>query len=227
MSLQHTLFSIDQPLMISVKAFHCVLTVCASPPAAAQRNTQRRQLRQPTPIPYRSSSSNSSGLRPAPPLPSQELALLYTLLLNPGIADTPLPPALNFHSSAINFSSTVFGSIPQISAAGGAFPPQNVTPGGAVVAIPPSATVQRQMALMHSQDRNMMHFIFGGHLLRKAFECAYGAVLVHTGCHCELVTMGDVTFLQPVPIGCLLEFAAKVGGWGGGGIVRLRGLRRE
>lgn len=75
------------------------------------------------------------------------------------------------------------------------------------------STVQSHLALMHRQDRNNANNIFGGHLLRLAAELAYSTALLHAGRHCEAIALGDVTFKQPVPIGCVLEFRAKVQLW--------------
>jgi hypothetical protein len=71
-------------------------------------------------------------------------------------------------------------------------------------------TSQSLLAIMHRQDRNNANNIFGGHLLRMAAELAYSTAVLHAGRHCEAVAMGDVTFKQPVPIGCVLEMRAKV-----------------
>lgn len=73
------------------------------------------------------------------------------------------------------------------------------------------STVQSHLAIMHRQDRNNANNIFGGHLLRLAAELAYATAVLHAGRHCESMALGDVTFKQPVPIGCVLEFRAKVG----------------
>jgi acyl-coenzyme A thioesterase 9 len=97
-----------------------------------------------------------------------------------------------------------------------------------------STTQRVAVALMHSQDRNLLAHIFGGHLLRSAYELAYGSALLHGGCHAELLGCSDVSFQQPVPIGCLLEFRAKVGvyrekggGEGGGGGEQRKGRGRR
>lgn len=75
-----------------------------------------------------------------------------------------------------------------------------------------SSTSQCHLAVMHRQDRNNANNIFGGHLLRLASELAYATAVLHAGRHCESVGLGDVTFKQPVPIGCVLAFRAKVRG---------------
>jgi len=61
------------------------------------------------------------------------------------------------------------------------------------------------------QDRNNANNIFGGHLLRLASELAYATAVLHAGRHCEAIALGDVSFKQAVPIGCVLAFRAKVG----------------
>ncbi|KAF8065712.1 grwd1 [Scenedesmus sp. PABB004] len=81
---------------------------------------------------------------------------------------------------------------------------------GALAPVPMSATVRSLVALMHIQDRNNAGAIFGGHILRLASELAYSTAVLHAGRHCEAVALGNVTFLQPVPVGCVLELRAKV-----------------
>lgn len=85
-----------------------------------------------------------------------------------------------------------------------------VTPEATLSPVRMSATQQTTVVIMHKQDRNMHNNIFGGHLLRKAFELAYVNAVIHANGHCEAVSMGDVTFYVPVPVGCVLQFQSKV-----------------
>ncbi|GIL91009.1 hypothetical protein Vretifemale_18702 [Volvox reticuliferus] len=71
-------------------------------------------------------------------------------------------------------------------------------------------TVLQNCCLMHSQDRNVFDVIFGGHLLRLAYEHAYSTAALHAGEYCDPISMDDVAFLMPVPIGTLLRLTGQV-----------------
>lgn len=73
-----------------------------------------------------------------------------------------------------------------------------------------SSTALSNVALMHKQDRNQFHRIFGGHLLRMGYELAFTVAARHAGAFCEPLSMDDTSFHAAVPIGCMLRFEAKV-----------------
>lgn len=60
------------------------------------------------------------------------------------------------------------------------------------------------------QDRNFYGRIFGGFLLRSAFEVAYNCAYLFSGAKPEVVQVGDVSFTKPVHIGDVLVFRAKI-----------------
>ena len=82
--------------------------------------------------------------------------------------------------------------------------------------VPMAGTQLSQHAIMHQQDRNQNNHIFGGHLMRMAFEAAFITASRHAGAYCEVVSMADVSFLHPVPIGCIVQLQAQVGPAGAG-----------
>ncbi|GIL57596.1 hypothetical protein Vafri_12790 [Volvox africanus] len=77
-------------------------------------------------------------------------------------------------------------------------------------AVPMHRTVLQNCCLMHSQDRNVFDVIFGGHLLRLAYEHAFSTAALHAGEYCDPLSMDDVAFLMPVPIGTLLRLTGQV-----------------
>ncbi|KXZ55714.1 hypothetical protein GPECTOR_2g1264 [Gonium pectorale] len=77
-------------------------------------------------------------------------------------------------------------------------------------AVPMQRTTLHSACLMHSQDRNIFNVIFGGHLLRLAYEHAFATAALHAGEYCDSLSMDDVSFLQPVPIGTLLRLTGQV-----------------
>ena len=48
-------------------------------------------------------------------------------------------------------------------------------------------------------------------ILRSAYEAAYATAALHAGVHPEPLSMSDVSFKQPVTVGSIVEFDAKVG----------------
>lgn len=67
------------------------------------------------------------------------------------------------------------------------------------------------MSLMHGQDRNRHGKMFGGYLMREAFDISYiaaGAQSPHSSV--ELLRVDQVLFLKPVPIGSVMDLRSKV-----------------
>ncbi|GFR48797.1 hypothetical protein Agub_g10747 [Astrephomene gubernaculifera] len=76
--------------------------------------------------------------------------------------------------------------------------------------VPMRRTVLENSCLMHTQDRNVWDVIFGGHLLRLAYEHAFATAALHAGVYCQSLSMDDVAYLLPVPIGALLRLTGQV-----------------
>ena len=68
----------------------------------------------------------------------------------------------------------------------------------------------RSTLLPMPQDRNLHGRVFGGWLMRQAFELAYLAAWNGAGAPPAFVAMDDVAFLVPVPVGCMLTFDAAI-----------------
>ena len=60
------------------------------------------------------------------------------------------------------------------------------------------------------QQRNLSGRIFGGFLLRRAFELAFATTYVYGGSKPEFHSVNDMNFLSPVNIGDLMRFRARV-----------------
>ncbi|KAJ3045266.1 Acyl-coenzyme A thioesterase 9, mitochondrial [Rhizophlyctis rosea] len=70
---------------------------------------------------------------------------------------------------------------------------------------------QQSLIMCMPQDRNIHNNIFGGYLMRLAFELAYSTAMVYTKSpKVLLAAMDDVMFRRPVPIGSLLSLTANV-----------------
>lgn len=73
-----------------------------------------------------------------------------------------------------------------------------------------SDTMLSKTVLMHSQDRNIHNKMFGGHLLRLAFELSWACVYVNTHIMPRLQYVDDIHFYLPVDIGSLLTFNSYI-----------------
>mmetsp|Transcript_23394 Transcript_23394/g.46577 ORF Transcript_23394/g.46577 Transcript_23394/m.46577 type:complete len:425 (-) Transcript_23394:35-1309(-) len=60
------------------------------------------------------------------------------------------------------------------------------------------------------QQRNMANRIFGGFLMRRAFELAFATAYSFGGVRPKFVEVDDISFLEPVDVGDLLVFHARV-----------------
>jgi len=64
---------------------------------------------------------------------------------------------------------------------------------------------------MHPQDRNVHGKIFGGFLMREAFDIAWIAAITFFGVNNPaFVSVDDIQFVKPVNIGGIMEFVAAV-----------------
>lgn len=62
---------------------------------------------------------------------------------------------------------------------------------------------------MHGQNRNRNGKVFGGYLMKEAFDISWITATVQ-GEMPELLRVDQVLFLKPVPVGSLIEFRSKV-----------------
>ena len=76
--------------------------------------------------------------------------------------------------------------------------------------MPMYRTRTENTTLMHPQNRNMNNKIFGGFLMRRAFEAAFGTCYLFGGSRPHFLELERVTFKRPVDIGNLVKFVSHV-----------------
>ena len=65
--------------------------------------------------------------------------------------------------------------------------------------------------VMHPQQRNIHHKIFGGELMRISFEMAFICARCYAGTDkCHFYAIDDINFLKPVNIGAIMDFVGTV-----------------
>lgn len=64
--------------------------------------------------------------------------------------------------------------------------------------------------LAQPQTANLANQIFGGFLMRRAFDLAYATAYVFAGCRPRFLEVGQVAFTIPVNVGDLTSFQAQV-----------------
>ncbi|KAJ3124912.1 hypothetical protein HK098_000739 [Nowakowskiella sp. JEL0407] len=73
-----------------------------------------------------------------------------------------------------------------------------------------SETEKESVTLCMPQDRNIHNKIFGGYLMRLAYELAYCTAISFTNCRPFFLALDDILFKSPVNIGSMLHLKAKV-----------------
>ncbi|XP_016296668.1 acyl-coenzyme A thioesterase 9, mitochondrial-like isoform X1 [Sinocyclocheilus anshuiensis] len=66
------------------------------------------------------------------------------------------------------------------------------------------------LEICHPQERNIFNRIFGGFLMRKAYELGWANACAFAGCRPTLVAVDDIVFRKPVEIGSLLLLSSQV-----------------
>lgn len=79
-------------------------------------------------------------------------------------------------------------------------------------------TKLQTVKLCHPQERNIHSSIFGGFLMREAFELAYTNARLYLKARPFTLSSDDITFRRPVPIGSILFLSSQVNGKAIGGI---------
>jgi acyl-coenzyme A thioesterase 9 len=74
-----------------------------------------------------------------------------------------------------------------------------------------AATALTTTKLCHPQERNIHNLIFGGYLMREAFELGYTcAQMFARAGELQFLAVDELAFKHPVPIGALLQLSAHV-----------------
>lgn len=81
--------------------------------------------------------------------------------------------------------------------------------------LPPKAvwmedTKLKSLDICHPQERNIFNRIFGGFLMRKAYELAWATACSFGGSRPYVVTVDDIMFQKPVEVGSLLFLSSQV-----------------
>ncbi|XP_051971165.1 acyl-coenzyme A thioesterase 9, mitochondrial-like isoform X2 [Xyrauchen texanus] len=66
------------------------------------------------------------------------------------------------------------------------------------------------LEICHPQERNIFNRIFGGFLMRKAYELGWANACAFAGCRPTLMAVDDILFRKPVEIGSLLLLSSQV-----------------
>lgn len=66
------------------------------------------------------------------------------------------------------------------------------------------------LEICHPQERNIFNRIFGGFLMRKAYELGWANASSYGSCRPRLVAVDDILFQKPVEIGSLLMLSSQV-----------------
>ena len=82
-----------------------------------------------------------------------------------------------------------------------------LAPGDAMLS---RATRKENLFMTQPQQRNMNGRVFGGFLMRRAFELAYATAFSFGGTPPRFLEVGEVTFKQPVSVGDLLSLRAEI-----------------
>ncbi|KAI9256071.1 acyl-CoA thioester hydrolase [Helicostylum pulchrum] len=64
--------------------------------------------------------------------------------------------------------------------------------------------------LMQPQDRNIHNKVFGGYLMRRAYELAHATGSVFAKTNVSLLSLDEIIFKKPVPVGSLLNLHSQV-----------------
>ncbi|CAM2070300.1 hypothetical protein SCOR_33315 [Sulfidibacter corallicola] len=84
------------------------------------------------------------------------------------------------------------------------------TRGGTSEGIPMAATQRQTTILMHPQNRNIHHKVFGGYIMRMCFETAWA--IAHLFCRRRplFIAVDHFDFFKPVEIGSIVSFNGLV-----------------
>lgn len=64
--------------------------------------------------------------------------------------------------------------------------------------------------MMFPQERNVHQKIFGGYLMRLAYELGFANSVLYTGGHVLFLSLDGIAFAKPVPIGSILRLTSHV-----------------
>ncbi|PPQ69355.1 hypothetical protein CVT25_004747 [Psilocybe cyanescens] len=71
-------------------------------------------------------------------------------------------------------------------------------------------TVLEKCLLMFPQERNIHQKIFGGYLMRLAYELGFANASMFTRGHVRFLSLDGISFARPVPIGSILRLRSQI-----------------
>ena len=81
---------------------------------------------------------------------------------------------------------------------------------GTLKGVSMAETLRQSTRLMHPQFRNIHNKIFGGYLMREAFELAWNITYLFCGHRPHFLSVDHMYFYEPVEIGSILSFTGQV-----------------
>jgi acyl-coenzyme A thioesterase 9 len=105
-----------------------------------------------------------------------------------------------------DFLQGIYQELHQYEDGKGAFQKDRL-PAGVVMM---SDTILDNVKLCHPQERNIHSSIFGGFLMKEAFEIAYTNAMLFTKGRPYTVALDEIAFKKPVPIGSVLLLTSQV-----------------
>ena len=72
------------------------------------------------------------------------------------------------------------------------------------------SSTRQSTLLMHPQSRNVHNNIFGGYLMREAFELAWNITFLFCKKRPQFISMDHMYFYKPVEIGSIVSFTGAV-----------------
>lgn len=87
----------------------------------------------------------------------------------------------------------------------------NSTPDGNVKSFTMKSTMKESIIVTHPQDKNVYNKIFGGYLMRIAYELAYATCILACKVDtCQFKSIDDISFKRPVNIGSVLILKSRI-----------------
>ena len=81
---------------------------------------------------------------------------------------------------------------------------------GEIAGVPMENSIRQSTLLMHPQSRNVHNNIFGGYLMREAFELAWNITYLYCRQKPKFISMDHMYFYKPVEIGSIISFTGTV-----------------
>ena len=81
---------------------------------------------------------------------------------------------------------------------------------GEIEGVPMENSIRQSTLLMHPQSRNVHDNIFGGYLMREAFELAWNITYLYCRQKPKFISMDHMYFYKPVEIGSIISFTGTV-----------------